>query len=106
MEVGFDVPGLLIREASLEAPGNGDEARVVGEDMERYADSVNECSSAAVASRDSINSPWCVSRSSCTPTVQPDRYVGREYAIAAVMFVAVVRNDRDTGGHAVCDRSE
>jgi hypothetical protein len=40
------------------------------------------------------------SLSSCTPTVQPDRYVGREYAIVAVMLVAVIRNDSDTGGHA------
>jgi hypothetical protein len=46
------------------------------------------------------------SLSSCTPTVHPERYVGREYAMAAVMLVAVVRNDNDTGGHAVCDRSE
>jgi hypothetical protein len=26
--------------------------------------------------------------------------------MAAVMLVAVVRKDKDTGGHAVCDRSE
>lgn len=32
--------------------------------------------------------------------------MGNEYAIAAVMFVAVVRKDSDTGGHAVCDRKE
>jgi hypothetical protein len=62
---------------------------------------VKECSSAAVANREPSSSPLCERFSSWTPTVQPDRYVGSEYAIAAVMLVAVARNDRDTGGHAV-----
>jgi hypothetical protein len=57
MDVGFDVPGLLASDASREPPGNGDEDRVVGDDAERYAESVKECSSAAVANRDSSSSP-------------------------------------------------
>jgi hypothetical protein len=106
MDVGLEVLGLLAEDASLEPPGNGDEGRVIGEEAERCADSVNECSSAAVASRDSSSSPLWDSLSSWTPTVHPERYVGSEYAIAAVILVVVVRKDKDTGGHAVCDRSE
>ena len=67
---------------------------------------MKECSSAAVASREPSSSPLCERLSSWTPTVHPERYVGNEYAIAAVMLVAVVRRDKDTGGHAVCDRNE
>jgi hypothetical protein len=73
MEVGFDVLGLLTMEASREPPGNGDDDRVDGDDAERCADSVNECSSAAVASRDSRISPLGESLNSCTPTVHPER---------------------------------
>jgi hypothetical protein len=32
--------------------------------------------------------------------------VGKEYAMAAVMLVAVVRSESDTGGHAVLERRE
>lgn len=67
---------------------------------------MKECSSAAVANRDPSSSPLWERFSSWTPTVHPERYVGSEYAIAAVMLVDVVRKDSDTGGHAVCDRNE
>ena len=105
MEVGFDLLGPLGARASSARSGKGDDERA-DEEAARYVESVNECSSAAVASRDSIRSPLCESMSSCTPTVQPDKYVGREYAIAAVMVCAVVRSDNETGGHAVFDRRE
>jgi hypothetical protein len=105
MDVGFDLLGPLGADASCALFGGGDGGRL-SDEVERYAESVNECSSAAVANRDSTNSPLCDSISSCTPTVQPDRYVGKEYAIAAVMLVAVVRRDNETGGHAVFDRRE
>jgi hypothetical protein len=78
MDVGFEVLGLLTKEASREPPGKGDEDRVEGDEADRYAESVNECSSAAVAKRDSSSSPLSVSLSSCTPTVHPERYVGSE----------------------------
>jgi hypothetical protein len=106
MEVGFDLLGPLGREVSRVPPRKGDGERVEDEDAERHAERVNACSSAAVASRESRSSPVGDNLSSCTPTVQPERYVGIEYAIAAVILVAVVRNDNDTGGHAVCDRKE
>jgi len=73
MEVGFDVLGLLAKDASGALPVKGEEDLVDGDDAERWAESVNECSSAAVASRESINSPLCESLSSWTPTVHPDR---------------------------------
>lgn len=72
MEVGFAVLGMLVKPFSR-LPGNGDDDRVVHDDVDRYADSVKECSSAAVASRDSSNSPFSESLSSWTPTVQPER---------------------------------
>lgn len=50
---------MLVIEGSHNMPVNGDEERVFGEDAELYADSVKECSSAAVASRDPSNSPLC-----------------------------------------------
>lgn len=106
MEVGFDELGLLVRDASRVWPGNGEEDLVVGDDADRCAESVSECSSAAVASREASSSPLWESLSSCTPTVHPERYVGRENAIAAVKLETVVRNDNETGGHTVRDRSE
>lgn len=54
--------------------GKGDDdGRVGGEDAEREEERVKECSSAAVASRDSRTSPLCDSLSSCTPTVHPEK---------------------------------
>jgi hypothetical protein len=106
MDVGFDLLGPLGRGDSLVPSWKGDGKRVDRDDAERHADKVKECSSAAVANRDSNRSPLCESRSSCRPTVHPDRYVGSEYAMAAVMLVALVRNERDMGGHAVCERNE
>jgi hypothetical protein len=91
---------------SREQPRCGDDDRVLGDDAERYADNVKDCLSAAVARRDSSNSPLGDNLSSCTPTVHPERYVGSEYAIAAVILVDVVRNDKEIGGHAVCDLRE
>jgi hypothetical protein len=100
------VLGLPANVASREIPGNGDEDRVEGDDAERCVDNVEARVSVAVVRRDSSSSPSCESRSSCTPTVQPDRKVGSEYAIEAVMLADDVRKDSDTGGHAVCDRKE
>jgi hypothetical protein len=57
MEVGFDELGLLVRDASRVWPGNGEEGLVVGDDADRCAESVKECSSAAVASREANSSP-------------------------------------------------
>jgi hypothetical protein len=61
-----------------EQSGRGDEDRMLGDDAERYADNVKDSSSAAVARRDSSNSPFGDNLSSCTPTVHPERYVGSE----------------------------
>jgi len=106
IDVGLDRLGVIASEASRVVPGKGDDDRVEGDEADRNSDRVNECSSAAVDSRDSSSSPLCDSLSSCTPTVHPDRYVGREYAIAAVMLEGAMRNDKDTGGQAVCERKE
>ena len=73
MEVGFDELGLLATDASRFRPGKGEDDLVDGEDTERYAESVKECSSAAVASRDASSSPSWESLSSCTPIVHPVR---------------------------------
>jgi hypothetical protein len=105
MDVGFDLLGPLGVRPSMAVSSKGDDERAE-EEASRYVERVNECSSAAVANRDSIRSPLCESISSCTPTVQPDKYVGIEYAMAAVMLVAVVRSESETGGHAVFDRRE
>ena len=72
MEVGFDRLGPLGTDASLALLDEGDGGSL-SDEVERYAESLKECSSAAVANRDSIKSPLCDSISSCTPTVQPDR---------------------------------
>ena len=57
MDVGFDEFGLPAKNASRVLPGKGDDARVDGEEADRYADNVNEFSSEAVASLDSRSSP-------------------------------------------------
>lgn len=69
---------MLADDSSRGVRGKGEDERVVGEDVERYAESVKEYSSAAVASREPSSSPLCERFNSCTPTVHPERYVGSE----------------------------
>lgn len=57
MDVGFEFLEVFTNGVSRGVPGNGEDERVVDEDVERYAESVKECSSAAVASRDPRSSP-------------------------------------------------
>jgi hypothetical protein len=59
MDVGFELLGVLVNEGSRDVPDNGDDERVDGDDADRYAERVKECSSAAVASRDPRSSPLC-----------------------------------------------
>jgi hypothetical protein len=73
MEVGFDVAEVLAWNASRVFPASGEDDLVDGDDADRDAESINGCSSAAVASRESSSSPWSESLSSCNPTLQPLR---------------------------------
>jgi hypothetical protein len=62
-----------VKDASGALSGNDHGEHVVDGDVDLYADSVKEYSSAAVASRDSSSAPARDSLISCTPTVQPER---------------------------------
>ena len=59
IDVGCELLGAPIKDGSRGVPGNGEDERVDGDEADRNAERVKECSSAAVASREPRSLPSC-----------------------------------------------